>query len=77
MSDKKTVKVGDTVTFINEYRLEQPALVTAVWSDTCINVLFISRDENKTDSYGRQIERNTSVMHKSCQGEVIFGNCWY
>ncbi len=31
----------------------------------CINLVFVEKDENKTDSYGRQIARNTSVQHQS------------
>jgi ASC-1-like (ASCH) protein len=74
---EKQVKVGDSVTFINALRKEIPALVTAVWSPTCINVVLVSEDVDKTDTYGRQIERNTSVMHKSCQGEQVYGMVWY
>ena len=74
---KAAVKIGDSVTFINALRIEIPALVTAVWSPTCINVVFVSDDINKTDSYGRQIERYTSVGHKSLYGEEVFGNVWY
>lgn len=76
MQDKQT-KVGDTVTFIDSLRKEIPALVTAVWSPTCINLIVVSEDINKTDTYGRQIERHTSVMNKSCQGDVIYGMVWY
>ncbi len=77
MQEIKIVKVGDPVVFIDSLRVEKPALVTAVWSPTCINVVIVSDDTSKTDTYGRQIERNTSVMHKSLQGDVTFGNCWY
>lgn len=37
----------------------------AVWNRDpgCINVVIVSKDEGKTDPYGRQIERHTSVMH--------------
>lgn len=77
MQETKQVKVGDTVTFINSLRKEIPALVTAVWSPTCINVVAVSEDADKTDTYGRQIERYTSVPHKSCLGEVIYGMVWY
>jgi hypothetical protein len=59
------VKVGDSVVFVDPTRHEHNAVVTAVWSKDCINVVFVSTDENKTDSYGRQIERETSVMRHS------------
>lgn len=31
----------------------------------CINLVYVELDETKTDSYGRQIARNTSVPHQS------------
>lgn len=31
----------------------------------CANVVFISDDANRTDPYGRQVERFTSFPHKS------------
>lgn len=77
MNEVKLVKIGDSVTFIDSLRNEIPALVTAVWGSTCINLVYVSTDTNKSDSYGRQIERFTSVMHKSCQGDIVFGNVWY
>jgi hypothetical protein len=77
MQETKQTKIGDSVMFINSLRQETPALVTAVWSPTCINVVIVSDDVNQTDTYGRQIQRYTSVMHKSCQGEVIYGMVWY
>lgn len=71
-------QIGDTVTFIDDKRKEHNALVTAVWSDTCINIVLVSDDESKTDQYGRQLERHTSVSHASLQtGEgAPFGMCW-
>ncbi len=59
------VRVGDAVIFVDPIRNEHDALVTAVWSKDCINVVFVSADESKTDSYGRQIERETSVSRHS------------
>lgn len=75
--ETKQTKVGDTVTFIDSLRQELPSVVTAVWSPTCINLVVVSKDADKMDTYGRQIERYTSVMHKSCQGDVIYGMVWY
>jgi len=77
MNETAIVKIGDSVTFIDSLRNEHRALVSAVWSPTCINIIFVSDDANKTDTYGRQIERMTSLMHKSLQGDIIFGNAWY
>lgn len=47
------------------------ALVTAVWGTIeqvpCINIVIVSTDEAKQDQYGRQLERNTSLVHKTNQ----------
>jgi hypothetical protein len=75
--ERKTVKIGDAVTFIDSLRIERPALVTAVFSQSCINLVYVSDDQNQHDSYGRQIARNTSVAHKSLYQDQVFGNVWY
>lgn len=66
--------VGDVVKWHDSLAVEHNALVTSVFSDTCINVVVISRDESKTDPYGRQIERHTSQVHKSVQ--PAHGHYW-
>ena len=79
MTEARKVNVGEAVTFVDPLRVERPALVTAVWSPTCINVVFVSGDANRNDSYGRQTEHQTSVAHVSQNldgdGKVI-GNSW-
>jgi len=57
--------VGDVVIWCDPSGRDHNALVQCVWSETCINVLFISPDENRQDSYGRQIEHATSCQHVS------------
>lgn len=61
----KEVHVGDVVIWVDPVAGQHNALVTAVWSQNCINVVIVSTDKNREDSYGRQIERETSVCHKS------------
>lgn len=39
-----------------------------------LNLVFVSDDMAKDDSYGRQIERETSVVHQSRQ--PAHGNFW-
>jgi hypothetical protein len=34
------------------------------FGDICINVAYVSGDEARTDTYGRQLERSTSVLHQ-------------
>lgn len=58
-------KVGDPVIYHDPVGKPSNALITAVWSDNCVNVVLVSDDENRTDSFGRQIERKTSLSHKS------------
>jgi hypothetical protein len=66
------VKIGDAVTFVDAHAVERPALVTHIWgsmggSQPGVNVVIIANDESKTDQYGRQLERHTSVVHQSAQ----------
>jgi hypothetical protein len=65
MAEAAAQHVRESVVFHDPVGTPHPALVTAVWSATCINVVFVSSDEAKTDPYGRQIERATSLSHKS------------
>jgi hypothetical protein len=43
-------------------------------SKPSINVVVVNNDENQTDTYGRKIERFTSVVHESNQ--YAHGNYW-
>lgn len=70
------VEVGDVVTYVDPTGLEHKALVTAAWSPTCVNVVFVNNDAKMTDTYGRQIERATSVIHSSTPGRA-YGNYWF
>jgi hypothetical protein len=64
-NEERKVNVGETVIYHDPVGTPFNALVTAVWTPTCINVVIVSDDESRTDSYGRQIERRTSLQHKS------------
>lgn len=61
------MKIGDSVTYVDARGIPHAALVTQVWTPTGVNVIFVDDDEKKTDDYGRQIRRETSVVHKSLQ----------
>lgn len=64
--EENSTKIGDVVTYTDETGVVHPsAVVTAVHGPECINVVYVSEDTTKTDSYGRQIERATSVQLKS------------
>jgi hypothetical protein len=63
--EPRVPQIGDPVVWHDSTGVPHNALVTAVWGPTCINVVVVSSDKNKGDDYGRQIERNTSSLHKS------------
>lgn len=65
MIEQRVPRVGNRVIWHESTGTAHEALITAVWGPTCINVVFVSGDENKQDNYGRQIERATSCNHKS------------
>lgn len=74
MSETRKPKIGEPVVYIDPVGQAHPALVTAVWGEKGINCVYVSRDESMTDSYGRQIARNTSTLHQSLQ--PAHGNYW-
>jgi hypothetical protein len=63
--------VGGGVIFVDAHGRQHEALVTAIWGRLedvpCINVVFVSSDEARQDNFGRQIERETSLVHRSRQ----------
>ena len=74
----KTINVGDTVVYHDPKGNPHNALVTANWggpneANPLLNLVFVSGDETRTDSFGRQIERPTSTPHKS---HGVHGNYW-
>ncbi len=73
MYDYNSVKVGDHVVYHEPDGTARNAVVTANWG-SCLNVVYTSGDTNRTDSYGRQIERATSVPHISDSG--VHGMNW-
>lgn len=75
MNNQYSVKVGQAVVFADPTGREHAALVTAVWGNACINVVFVTMEEGQTDTFGQKIQRFTSVMHKSVQ--QAHGNFWY
>jgi hypothetical protein len=75
--DRK-LEIGSSIVYVDPHAEQHPALVTAVWGSMggmpgC-NLVYVVRDESKTDNYGRQIERSTSITHKTAQ--PAHGNYW-
>jgi len=71
VKDVTEVGVGDPVVVVDEQYREHVGLVTCVhgaFSDSyvpCINVVFVSKDPDKRDPYGAQVERLSSLQHRS------------
>ena len=68
------MEVGDSVRYFDQYGKEHNALVTAVWngasygsSEPGLNLVLVSDNDAETDQYGRQISRQTSVIHAVSQ----------
>ncbi len=74
--------VGDHVIYVDPVGKEHPALVTIWWGpkptegkqEPGCNVVYVSSDGEKKDTYGRQIERATSVVHQGSQ--PAYGHFW-
>jgi hypothetical protein len=70
-------QVGDAIVYHDENGGAHNAVVTCYWGQPtlpdgkenedigCLNLVFVSGDESRHDQYGRQIERLTSIAHKS------------
>lgn len=67
------------VKYVDHSGVEHDALVTSDWRGAnefgALNIVYVTNDIQKHDSYGNQIERDTSVPHKSNQ--TAPGNYWY
>lgn len=72
----KNPEKRDHVIFVDSYGNPHEALVTDVfgggnWNGKEIppsmNVVYVSTDESRKDSYGLQVERGTSVCHRTVQ----------
>lgn len=57
--------IGTVVKYVDEVSVAHDALITEVHGPelgvNSINLVYVVSDENKTDPYGRQIERASSV----------------
>jgi hypothetical protein len=65
-------RLGKMVLFTDAVGKSHHAIVTADWASESypngsVNLVFVSDDETLTDPYGRQIVRQTSVVHREHQ----------
>ncbi len=66
---------GQTVAEMEQAARERG--VTSPIYTPCCNIVWVSSDESKSDPYGRQLERATSVSYGRTQGPKPFlGMCW-
>ena len=77
----RQLQVGDHVIFIDPLRRQHSALLTEVWgtwdhpdNPPAVNLLYVVADEDRKDQYGRQIERESSVVHRKMNSAEA--NCW-
>jgi hypothetical protein len=62
---EQTKQVGDAVVYVDEYGKPRDALITAIhgkYGENPINVVYLADDVAKSDPYGRQVERASSVQ---------------
>lgn len=78
---ERKLEVGSVIVYVDPVRQRHNALVTIVWpqmsgvnEEPGCNLVYVSGESDKTDPYGRQIERSTSTVHKSKQAAP--GNYW-
>lgn len=74
-TELKTPEVGDVVKIVTEDYKDVFGLVTTVhgkayemngsWWGPSINAVYVSPDASKHDPYGTQIERYSSLVHKT------------
>lgn len=65
------VEIGEMVIYVDEKKVTHYALVTAVHGDPedkpSINLVYVSGNPAEIDPNGRQISRQSSVVHESNQ----------
>lgn len=85
--ERNDYDLNATLVYVDPRGVSHSAIVTIWWTGEAnvevyrsangepgCNLVYISDDHNKVDPYGRQIERATSVVHKSKQ--AAHGNYW-
>ncbi len=69
MSDSDKPNAGDVVIYVDEVGVAHDALVTIYFGgeqpNGALNCVYVSKDTNKSDPYGRQLERASSVSRQS------------
>jgi hypothetical protein len=76
------VIVGSVVHYVDQHSVTHNALVTAVWNGEYgsekkpgLNLVYVAPENEKHDTWGRQIERVSSIPHRDAMPAP--GNYWY
>ena len=75
-----TINIGQPVYYVDEFNVLHHAIVIQVWNQQVhytdgkqdikrpgINLVRVNPDQNMDDQYGRQLLRETSVVHRDYQ----------
>lgn len=66
----ETTQIGGRCIYTDTHGVDHDALVTngfganGIGKSAAINVAYVSDDQTRLDSYGRQLEREASVQHQ-------------
>ncbi len=71
---RKKPEIGDAIVYHNEKGVGHNGLITCVWGDHMINIVYVSSNDSQKDDYGRQTIRESSVPMKG-DGEFATQQC--
>lgn len=65
--------VGSVVEYVDEIGVSHDALITCIHGvidfthpiQPCVNLVYVTKNKDKTDQYGNQLQRVSSVQHQS------------
>lgn len=66
--------IGTACIYVDPRGRAYDALITAVWGEQCVNLIYVNDVEGQRDSYGQKMLRQSSCMHGSIQ--QAHGNYW-
>lgn len=73
---ERNYEPGSHIIFVDEHGVARDALVTQWWGEQCANLVFVTGDAKRRDSFGAQIERHSSVVHEANQPAHGMYWCW-
>lgn len=58
---RKKPEVGDAIIYHNEKGVGHNGLITCIWGEYMVNIVYVSSNDSQKDDYGRQTIRESSV----------------